>query len=75
MLVLSNMNWPPEILRFTRLLRHMFSVWSFSTENGIYEPGCGLDNVLISWGHDEYLYRVLKHNKCTIPDEGMAMIR
>ena len=30
------------------------------TENGIYEPGCGLDNVLLSWGHDEYLYHVLK---------------
>ena len=30
------------------------------TENGIYEAGCGLDNVLISWGHDEYLYMVLK---------------
>ena len=46
-----------------------------SSENGMYEPGCGLDNVLISWGHDEYLYRVLKHNKCTLPEEGLAMIR
>jgi len=23
------------------------------TENGIYEPGCGLDNVMLSWGHGE----------------------
>jgi inositol oxygenase len=23
------------------------------TENGIYKPGCGLDNVILSWGHDE----------------------
>jgi inositol oxygenase len=23
------------------------------TECGIYEPGCGLDNVMLSWGHDE----------------------
>jgi inositol oxygenase len=30
------------------------------TENGIYEAGCGLDNVLLSWGHDEYLYHVVK---------------
>lgn len=30
------------------------------TENGIYEPGCGLENVLISWGHDEYLYHICK---------------
>lgn len=24
----------------------------FSTECGIYEPNCGLDKVLMSWGHD-----------------------
>ena len=30
------------------------------TENGIYEPGCGLDNVMLSWGHDEYLYHICK---------------
>ncbi|KAF4101141.1 hypothetical protein G5714_017573 [Onychostoma macrolepis] len=42
---------------------------------GIYEPQCGLDNVLMSWGHDEYLYRVMKFNKCTIPEEGLYMIR
>ncbi len=26
---------------------------------GIYEPGCGLDRVHLSWGHDEYLYHVV----------------
>lgn len=31
-----------------------------NTECGIYEPHCGLDNVLLSWGHDEYLYNVFK---------------
>ena len=30
--------------------------------NGIYEPGCGLENLHISFGHDEYLYQVLKQN-------------
>ncbi|KAF5343443.1 hypothetical protein D9758_011836 [Tetrapyrgos nigripes] len=25
----------------------------YSTKNGIYQPGCGLDNVMLSWGHDE----------------------
>jgi inositol oxygenase len=30
------------------------------SENGIYEEGCGMDNVLLSWGHDEYLYHVMK---------------
>ena len=47
----------------------------YSTEYGMYEPNCGLDNVLISWGHDEYLYRVLKNHGTTIPEEGLAMIR
>jgi inositol oxygenase len=30
------------------------------TENGIYQEGCGMDNVILSWGHDEYLYHVCK---------------
>jgi inositol oxygenase len=25
----------------------------YSTEYGIYQPHCGLDNVMLSWGHDE----------------------
>ena len=39
---------------------------------GIYEEGCGLDNVHISWGHDEYLYMVMKPY---LPDEALACIR
>ncbi|KAH0146752.1 DUF706-domain-containing protein, partial [Aureobasidium melanogenum] len=46
----------------------------YSTEHGIYTPGCGLDNVMISWGHDEYLYHVVK-DQSTLPDEALAMIR
>ena len=30
---------------------------------GIYENNCGLDNLFLSFGHDEYLYQVLKQNK------------
>ena len=48
----------------------------YNTQNGIYEPGCGLDNLSLAWGHDEYLYQVLKnHPDNKIPDEGMVMIR
>ncbi|XP_029951178.1 inositol oxygenase [Salarias fasciatus] len=47
----------------------------YNTDYGIYEPKCGLDSVLMSWGHDEYLYRVMKFNKCSIPEEGLYMIR
>ncbi|XP_068205702.1 inositol oxygenase [Palaemon carinicauda] len=46
-----------------------------NTKYGMYEPNCGLDNVHMSWGHDEYMYRVLKHNKSTIPEEGLYIIR
>lgn len=32
---------------------------AYGTKNGIYKEGCGLDNVMISWGHDDYMYLVL----------------
>ncbi|XP_076056978.1 myo-inositol oxygenase [Oratosquilla oratoria] len=47
----------------------------YNTKYGMYKPNCGLDNVLMSWGHDEYMYHVLKHNNCTLPDEGLFLIR
>ena len=30
---------------------------------GIYQKGCGIENLKITFGHDEYLYLVLKNNK------------
>jgi inositol oxygenase len=48
----------------------------YNTERGVYQEGCGLDNVHLAWGHDEYLYQVLKnHPSNKIPEEGMIMIR
>ena len=44
-----------------------------SSETGIYEEGCGLDNLLLSWGHDEYAYQVMRESK--LPAEGLAMLR
>ncbi|KAF8659507.1 hypothetical protein AX14_007549 [Amanita brunnescens Koide BX004] len=46
----------------------------YSTEYGVYQPHCGLENVILSWGHDEYLYHVLK-NQSSLPQEGLWMIR
>lgn len=46
----------------------------YSTEDGIYTKGCGLDNIMLSWGHDEYLYHVVKAQS-SLPDEALAMIR
>lgn len=45
------------------------------TKFGIYEENTGFDNVTFSWSHDEYLYQVLKHNKCNIPDNYLRIIR
>jgi inositol oxygenase len=39
---------------------------------GIYQPGCGLDQVLLSWGHDEYMYQVARPY---LPEEALAMLR
>jgi len=44
----------------------------FMTQAGIYEPGCGLDAVTMSWGHDEYLSQVLKGR---LPEEALYVIR
>jgi len=46
----------------------------YSTKYGIYSPGCGLDNVMLSWGHDEYLYHIAKAQS-KLPQEALAMIR
>jgi inositol oxygenase len=42
------------------------------TSNGIYSEGCGLRNVHMSWGHDEYLYRVTRDY---LPEQAQYMIR
>jgi inositol oxygenase len=44
----------------------------YNTRLGIYQEGCGLRNVQMSWGHDEYLYHVL--NKY-LPEPALYMIR
>ncbi|KAK2028378.1 DUF706-domain-containing protein [Colletotrichum zoysiae] len=46
----------------------------YGTRHGIYEPGCGIENLMISWGHDEYMYTVCKEQS-TLPREALAMIR
>lgn len=44
----------------------------YQTQFGIYEKNCGLDNVCLSWGHDEYLYHVTRDY---LPEEAQYMIR
>ena len=31
----------------------------YNTENGIYEPQCGMNNLMYAYGHDEYMYQML----------------
>jgi len=45
---------------------------AFQTPCGVYEEGCGLDRVHLSWGHDEYLYHVVRDY---LPPEALYMIR
>jgi len=45
---------------------------TYQTRCGIYEEGCGLDRVMLSWGHDEYLYHVTKPY---LPEPAQYIIR
>ncbi len=45
---------------------------TYNTQYGVYEPNCGLRSVNMSWGHDEYVYQMLKDY---LPEEGLYMLR
>jgi len=47
-------------------------VAKYQTKNGIYEEHCGLDNVHLSFGHDEYIYHVTRKY---VPQEAQYMLR
>ncbi|XP_055388556.1 inositol oxygenase [Condylostylus longicornis] len=47
----------------------------YNTKYGMYKKNCGLKNLLMSWGHDEYMYNVLKHNKAGLPEQALNIIR
>jgi inositol oxygenase len=44
----------------------------YQSELGVYSRNCGLDHVLLSWGHDEFLYHVVKD---FLPPPALYMIR
>ncbi len=65
--------WSEKIVFFPFFADNVDSaVPGYQTPAGIYEEGCGLDGVHLSWGHDEYLYNVVKEY---LPAEALAMIR
>jgi inositol oxygenase len=44
----------------------------YNTRYGVYKPNCGLREVDMSWGHDEYVYQMMKGH---IPEQGLYMLR
>ena len=44
----------------------------YSTKYGIYDPNCGLDKVHMSFGHDGYIYEVMKKY---LPEQALYMLR
>ncbi|KAH7651229.1 Inositol oxygenase protein [Dioscorea alata] len=47
----------------------------YKTKLGIYSENCGLDKVTMSWGHDEYMYLVMKENMTTLPPAALFIVR
>ncbi|HZG25973.1 MAG TPA: inositol oxygenase family protein [Chitinophagaceae bacterium] len=44
----------------------------YNTQYGVYSPNCGLRNVHLSWGHDEYVYNMVKDY---LPEPALYMLR
>lgn len=44
----------------------------YNTKLGVYTQNCGLQNVHMSWGHDEYVYQMMKDY---LPEPGLYMLR
>ena len=58
----------PEFFRFNPDYQNA----TYQTQFGIYARGCGLRNVHLSWGHDEYLYHIVKDR---LPEPALYIIR
>jgi len=58
----------PEFFSFNK----DFSDTVYNSRNGVYKEGCGLRNVHMSWGHDEYVYQMMKDH---LPESGLYMLR
>ena len=45
---------------------------TYQTETGVYSKNCGLRSVHMSWGHDEYIYQMMKDY---LPEPALYMLR
>lgn len=52
-----------------------YNKYNHSTDKtfGIYSKNCGFDNVHMTWGHDEYIYEVMRQSN--ICAEGLYLLR
>jgi len=74
--------FPVGCLHSERIVRPEFfaenpdrAIPEYNTPCGMYVENCGLSKLEMAWGHDEYMYMVCKHNKSTIPEIGLNIIR
>ena len=44
----------------------------YNTKFGVYSANCGLRHVHMSWGHDEYIYQMMKDY---LPEQALYMLR
>ena len=65
--------WSPKIVYHELFASNPDAgVPAYQTPCGIYAEGCGLDQVHLSWGHDEYLYHVTQPY---LPEPAQYMVR
>lgn len=48
---------------------------AYNSKYGAYSEGCGLNNVMMSWGHDDYMYLVAQENGTSLPSPALFIIR
>lgn len=53
----------------------VYPEYNVDVTNELYEKHCGLENCLISFGHDEYLYNVLQVSNTNLPSEALRVVR
>jgi len=47
----------------------------YNSKYGMYQPNCGIQNLKFAFGHDEYMYQMLKFNQAKLPEQALHMCR
>jgi len=68
--------FPKSIVYYETLKKNKEGEFNKYAGTGMYKPKCGLENLYITFGHDMYLYEVLRQNtNHKISKKGMNIIR